>query len=72
MIWTLTFIVWLASGEAKVGGSSFHALQNCTDARAAMVQTIKDGKQPEDAVVIAIGDCVVWINPVGEKSAKAN
>lgn len=66
MIWTLTFVAFLVTGDAKVSGGVFTSKAQCESIRAQMVEALEAGAMPSDARSVRVGNCQVWTDPKAE------
>jgi hypothetical protein len=69
VIFTLTFVAWLAFGGQYVGGGAFPTQAECQTQHDKLAAEIEANQLPDGAVAVSLGPCVSWVNPVGQKDA---
>jgi hypothetical protein len=63
MIWTLTFVSFLLTGDAQVGGGVFTTKGKCEAIRVQLLDAVAAHDLPSGAQTVVIGQCQIWVNP---------
>lgn len=63
MIWTLTFVAFMLTGNPQVGGSVFKTQIECESMRGQLLEAVHLGAIPATADGVVVGECIAWSDP---------